>query len=140
MEAQSALDLRAILACTSVIVCGYVKNNSVAARELPALITSIYNTLLVLASSEFGVRERRPLVATENSLTQDYLVCLEEGKYLQSLTRHLRLAHGMSPEEYRAKWRLSPNYPMIAPRLAAQRSASGKDHGFGSNNAPNEHR
>ena len=130
MESCS-LDLRAILACTSIIVCGYVKNNSIAVRDLPTLITSVYNTLYNLAFTEFGVMGKHPIVAAEKSVTQDHLICLEDGKCLQTLKRHLRSAHGLSPEEYRAKWRLSPNYPMIAPRFAARRSDSAKKNGLG---------
>jgi predicted transcriptional regulator len=115
------------------IVSAYVANNSVAARDLPALIAQVHGTLanLAVGTVEPEVAELRPAVAIKKSVTADYIICLEDGRKFKSLKRHLRTSYNMSPEEYRAKWGLPSDYPMVAPNYAASRSALAKSMGLG---------
>jgi predicted transcriptional regulator len=107
------------------IVSAFVSNNSVPAGELPALIQSVFASLGKIAASGKAepAEPKMPAVPIKRSVTHDYIICLEDGKKFKSLKRHLRTAYGMSPEEYRAKWGLSRDYPMVAPAYAAARSA-----------------
>lgn len=118
---------------TSDVVSAYVSNNSVATSDLPALIASVHNALVTASS---GVKEElvvalTPAVSIKKSMTSDHLVCLEDGKKFKSLKRHLRTKYDMSPEDYRAKWGLPADYPMVAPNYAAARSELAKKMGLG---------
>lgn len=114
------------------IVSAYVSNNSVAASELPHLINDVHAALKRVAEGGDGQREpQRPAVPVKRSITPEYLVCLEDGKKFKSLRRHLRSQYGMTPEQYREKWDLPPDYPMVAPNYAAKRSALAKRMGLG---------
>jgi predicted transcriptional regulator len=116
------------------IVSAYVSNNSIAASDLPGLINEVHNALLRVTGG--GVAPPvsdglRPAVALKKSVTNDYIVCLEDGKKFKSLKRHLRTQYNMSPEEYREKWSLPPDYPMVAPNYAKARSQLAKQMGLG---------
>ncbi len=114
------------------IVAAYVSNNTVTAAQVPEVISTVYGSLTSLDSGAGVAQEpAKPAVSVRRSVTPDYIVCLEDGKKLKMLKRHLRAAYDMSPEEYRAKWGLAADYPMVAPNYAAQRSAFAKKIGLG---------
>ena len=114
------------------IVSAYVGNNSVPTTQVPEVINAIYGSLSALGDANNGPAETlRPAVPVRRSITPDYLICLEDGKQLKMLKRHLRAVYGLSPEEYRAKWGLAPDYPMVAPNYAKQRSNFAKQIGLG---------
>jgi predicted transcriptional regulator len=118
---------------TTQIVSAYVSNNAVVAGDLPSLIGDIHSALSRASSNliQAPKEELKPAVAVKKSLTPDYIVCLEDGKKFKSLKRHLRTHYNMSPEEYREKWGLEPNYPMVAPNYAEARSNLAKKMGLG---------
>ncbi len=115
------------------IVSAYVSNNSVPASELPALINDVHNALLRVDSGVAPVvaEALMPAVPTKKSITNDYIICLEDGKKFKSLKRHLRTQYNISPEEYREKWGLPADYPMVAPNYAKARSQLAKQMGLG---------
>jgi predicted transcriptional regulator len=114
------------------IVAAYVSNNTVSASQVPEVINTVYGSLTSLdGGSEAAPEPSKPAVSVRRSVTPEYIVCLEDGKKLKMLKRHLRAAYDMSPEEYRAKWGLPADYPMVAPNYAAQRSAFAKKIGLG---------
>ena len=115
------------------IVSAYVSNNSVPASELPALINDVHNALLRVDSGVAPVvaEALKPAVPTKKSITNDYIICLEDGKKFKSLKRHLRTQYNISPEEYREKWGLPADYPMVAPNYAKARSQLAKQMGLG---------
>ncbi len=114
------------------IVAAYVSNNSVSKADLTALISSVYSALAGLSKPAAPAAEpQAPAVSVRKSVTPDFLICLEDGKKFKSLKRHLRTAYSMSPEEYRTKWGLPADYPMVAPAYAAARSQLAKDMGLG---------
>ena len=117
----------------SDIVAAYVSNNPVPASELPAMIKSIHSTLGGLGGTSQGETQtgQKPAVPVKRSVNPDYIVCLEDGKKLKMLKRYLRSNYNMTPEEYRAKWGLPADYPMVAPNYAAQRSEFAKKIGLG---------
>jgi predicted transcriptional regulator len=120
------------LSITGQIVSAYFSNNAVPASEVPAMIKSVHNALSNLASSGGEiVTSQKPAVPVKKSVTADYIVCLEDGKRLKMLKRYLRSNYKLTPEEYRAKWSLPRDYPMVAPNYAAQRSAFAKKIGLG---------
>ena len=115
------------------IVAAYVSNNSIAAADLPQLISQVHSALVKVST---GVEEPKaveitPAVSIKKSITPDYIICLEDGKKFKSLKRHLRTQYNMSPDEYRVKWGLPADYPMVAPNYAAARSALAKKMGLG---------
>jgi MucR family transcriptional regulator, transcriptional regulator of exopolysaccharide biosynthesis len=116
------------------VVAAFVSNNSLPVGELPALIQAVHTSVKRLAggpeSAAQKVEEKAPAVSIRKSVTPDYLICLEDGKHFRSMRRHLTLL-GLTPEQYREKWRLPANYPMVAPNYAAQRSALAKSMGLG---------
>ncbi len=118
---------------TADIVSAFVGNNSVPASELPSLIQSVYQALNNISSGEETKVEapKEPAVSVKKSISADYIVCLEDGRKFKSLKRHLRTKYGMSPEEYRAKWNLPKDYPMVAPAYAKARSDLAKQMGLG---------
>jgi len=115
------------------IVSAYVSNNSVPAADLPSLISEVYNALLRVGgnSAAAPAEPPKPAVAVKRSVTNDYIICLEDGKKFKSLKRHLRTQYGLSPEDYREKWGLPPDYPMVAPNYAKARSNLAKQMGLG---------
>ena len=122
-----------LLKFASEIVAAYVSNNPIPVSEIPAMIKSVHATLGGLAG---GVTTEaptalKPAVAVKKSVTPEYIVCLEDGKKLKMLKRYLRSRYDLTPEEYRAKWGLPADYPMVAPNYAAQRSEFAKKIGLG---------
>ncbi len=115
------------------IVSAYVSHNSVPASELPLLISEVHSALIRVTSNSAvaEIATLKPAVPTRKSVTSDYIICLEDGKRFKSLKRHLRTKYNMSPEEYRLKWDLGNDYPMVAPNYARARSNLAKQMGLG---------
>ena len=115
------------------IVSAYVSNNAVTQSDLPRLISEIYGALAALSSDQAmpAQEARKPAVSVRKSVTPDYIICLEDGKKFKSLKRHLSTHYDLTPEQYREKWGLAPDYPMVAPNYAAARSALAKKMGLG---------
>jgi predicted transcriptional regulator len=130
--ADSVTDHDELLQITSDIVSAHVSNNPVPLGELPGLIQTVYSTLTALSgpASEPEV-ELKPAVNPKRSITDDYIICLEDGKKLKMLKRHLSTAYGMTPEQYRAKWGLPRDYPMVAPAYAKKRQELARKIGLG---------
>ena len=116
---------------TTQIVSSHVRHNSVALSELPDVIKDVYRSLEAVPGGAQMQQDNRPAVTVRRSVTPDYIVCLEDGKKLKMLKRHLRTAYNMTPEEYRQKWGLPADYPMVAPNYARQRSTLAKKIGLG---------
>ena len=125
-----------ILKQVTEIVAAYVSKNEVAAADLPALIKSVHATLGGFGGGESGASFKPPAVPVKKSVTPDFIICLEDGKKLKMLKRHLMTAYGMTPDQYRAKWQLPNDYPMVAPNYAATRSALARSIGLGRRAAP----
>ncbi len=118
----------------SDIVSAYVANNSVPASDLPQLINDVYGALTRVGTGavvEVKAEPQKPAVSVRKSLGDDYLICLEDGKKFKSLKRHLRSQYNLSPEQYREKWGLPADYPMVAPNYAMARSQLAKKMGLG---------
>ncbi|HAD25553.1 MAG TPA: MucR family transcriptional regulator [Alphaproteobacteria bacterium] len=126
-------DKNKLIDMTAEIVSAYVGNNEVAAGDLPSLVQNVYNSLNNVAQGLASDDEEpaRPAISVRRSVTPDYIICLEDGKKFKSLKRHLRAHYDMTPEEYRAKWGLPKDYPMVAPNYAKARSALAKQMGLG---------
>jgi len=122
-----------VIEMTADIVSAYVGNNAVTAADLPGLIQSVHRALTGISSGveTAEVAPKEPAVPIRRSITPDFLVCLEDGRKFKSLKRHLRTKYNMSPEEYRAKWGLPKDYPMVAPNYAKARSDLAKQMGLG---------
>jgi predicted transcriptional regulator len=121
-----------LLSLTTEIVAAHVSNNTVALGDLPQLINQIYNSLANIGTVPAApVARPQPAVSIKKSVQPDYIVCLEDGKKLKMLKRHLKTAYNMSPEAYRERWKLSSDYPMVAPNYAQQRSRLAKEIGLG---------
>lgn len=122
-----------IIALTADVVAAYVSNNPVPAAELPALISQVFASLKGVTGGEKveAPEPLKPAVPIKKSVTPEYIVCLEDGKKFKSLKRHLNVHYGLTPDEYRAKWGLKADYPMVAPNYAAQRSSLAKASGLG---------
>ena len=118
---------------TANIVSAYVSNNTVASAEIPNLIAQVFSALMRISSGQTAppAEPLKPAVAVKRSVTPEYIVCLEDGKKFKSLKRHLRTQYGITPEQYREKWGLPPDYPMVAPNYAAARSQLAKQMGLG---------
>jgi predicted transcriptional regulator len=118
---------------TANIVSAYVSNNTVASAEIPNLIGQVYSALMRVSNGPTAAPAEplKPAVPVKRSLTAEYIVCLEDGKKFKSLKRHLRTQYDMTPEQYREKWGLAPDYPMVAPNYAAARSQLAKQMGLG---------
>jgi predicted transcriptional regulator len=118
---------------TADIVSAYVSNNTVPASEIPALINQVHGALARVSGglSDVPSEPLKPAVSVKKSITPEYLVCLEDGKKFKSLKRHLRTQYNMTPEQYRDKWSLGADYPMVAPNYAAARSQLAKQMGLG---------
>jgi len=116
---------------TAVIVACFVSNNPLTAPELPVLITSTYATLRSIEAARVYSEEQKPAVPIEESIAQDYLICLNDGRKLRALKRYIYRKYALSPEQYREKWGLPDDYPMVAPAYSALRSKIAKDHAAG---------
>ncbi len=119
-----------LLQHTSTIVAAHVANNPIAATDVPDLIATVHQTLAALGPEEPAPKPN-PAVPIKRSVTPDYIVCLEDGKKQKMLKRHLKTAHGMTPTEYRERWGLPRDYPIVAPNYAKQRSKLAKKIGLG---------
>ncbi|QMW24389.1 MucR family transcriptional regulator [Sandaracinobacteroides saxicola] len=125
-----------LLSLTADIVSSHVSNNSVAVNDLPQLIQNVFATLAGLGGTAAPVEvKQEPAVPVRTSIKPDYIVCLEDGKKLKMLKRHLMTAFGMTPEQYRAKWNLPADYPMVAPNYAEARRRLAKEIGLGTGRA-----
>ena len=121
-----------LLALTTDIVASHVSNNSVPVAELPHLIQQVYSALAVVGGVVQAIPERpKPAVPIKKSITPDYIICLEDGKKLKMLKRHIKTRYDLTPDEYRERWGLPSDYPMVAPNYASQRSALAKKIGLG---------
>jgi len=123
-----------LLALTTEIVAAHVSNNTVAVSDLAQLINQVYQSLANIGSvpaTAAPTSRPQPAVSVKKSIQPDFLVCLEDGKKLKMLKRHLKTAYNMSPETYRERWGLPPDYPMVAPNYARQRSRLAKEIGLG---------
>jgi predicted transcriptional regulator len=130
MTENSSADSNEIIAWTADIVASHVQNNSVAISDLPQLIKTVHDSLAGL-TGDSPAEKPQPAVSVRRSVTPDYIVCLEDGRKLKMLKRHLATAYGMTPEDSREKWGLPSDYPMVAPNYAKQRSSLAKKIGLG---------
>ncbi|WP_339852673.1 MucR family transcriptional regulator [uncultured Nisaea sp.] len=132
---EDNLDSSELLRMTTDVVSAYLGNNTVAASQISEVISTVHEALtrLNIDVSEPEVEPAKPAVPIRRSITPEYIICLEDGKRLKMLKRHLRTTYNMTPEEYRAKWGLPADYPMVAPNYAAQRSEFAKKIGLGRN-------
>jgi len=132
MESKITINKQELLALTAEIVSSHVANNSVAVGELPQLIEQVFGTLNSLSGAEAEKEARpEPAVPIKKSITPNYMICLEDGKKLKMLKRHLKTQYDMTPEEYRERWGLPSDYPMVAPNYADQRRELAKKIGLG---------
>lgn len=130
MSENSSPDNGDMIAWTAEIVASHVQNNTVAISDLPVLIKTVHDSLSVLGR-ESPSEKPQPAVSIRRSITPDFIICLEDGRKLKMLKRHLSTAYGMTPVEYREKWGLPSDYPMVAPNYAKQRSSLAKKIGLG---------
>ncbi|WP_423605783.1 MucR family transcriptional regulator [Sphingomonas sp. MS122] len=132
MDAQNDMQ-ETLVTLTADIVAAHVSNNSVAVSDLPLLIANVHGALAGLGTkaAEPEVKKQEPAVSIRSSIKPDYIVCLEDGKKLKMLKRHLMTHYQMTPEQYRAKWNLPADYPMVAPNYAEQRRSLAKKIGLG---------
>ena len=120
---------------TAKIVASHVANNKVETAELPGLIDIVFDKLSDLSSRRPGEGQKpRPAVPIEDSITENHIICLEDGRRFKMLKKHLKARYNLTPEEYRAKWNLPPDYPMVAPSYAAKRQRLARESGLGKNN------
>jgi predicted transcriptional regulator len=134
IQGKAEMEERAeIIEMTADIVSAYVGNNAVGAADLPALIQSVHRALsgVSTAAEPVEIAPKEPAVPVKRSVTPEFLICLEDGRKFKSLKRHLRTKYNMSPEDYRAKWGLPKDYPMVAPNYAKARSELAKQMGLG---------
>ncbi len=132
MSDTNSVERAELLALTSEIVSSHVANNSVSPSELPELIEVVFAKLADLSEpGDTKPVQLVPAVPIKKSITEDFIICLEDGKKLKMLKRHLMTSYGMTPEDYRAKWGLKPDYPMVAPNYAAKRQQLAKKIGLG---------
>ena len=120
-----------ILKLTAEIVAAHVSNNTLSAVELPQLISQVHNSLSDTGKASSAQERPAPAVAVKKSVMPDYIVCLEDGKKLKMLKRHLKTSYDLTPEQYRERWGLPADYPMVAPNYAKRRSALAKEIGLG---------
>lgn len=126
-----------LIEMTVEIVAAYVSGNDLSATEVPSLISSVFGSLVHIEGNNsvpLVVKDQVPAVSPKKSIFPDHIICLEDGKKFKSLKRHLRSSYNLTPEEYRAKWGLSSDYPMVAPNYAAARSQLAKKIGLGRGN------
>lgn len=131
-DKSGSLDQAEAIAVAGDIVAAYVSNNTMKADQLPDLLQNVFTAVAGLAAGDpaFG-GNREPAVPISKSITPDFVICLEDGKKLKMLKRYLRTHYGLSPDEYRRKWGLSTDYPMVAPKYAQRRSKLAKEIGLG---------
>jgi len=122
---------RALKHMAAGIVSAYVSHNRVGTEELPAVIRSVFESLARQSPESARAENLVPAVAVRSSVARDHIICLEDGRRFKSLKRHLRTAHGLTPAQYRARWSLRSDYPLVAPAYAAQRSELAKSIGLG---------
>lgn len=129
-ERTESLELTSLVA---EVTAAYLSNNSMESGEIPAFVQLVHRSLGALSSGKSYLLSSRsePAVAVEDSIHPDYIVCLEDGRKLKMLKRHLKTAYNMTPEQYRERWNLPTNYPMVAPNYAKRRSSIAKDIGLG---------
>ena len=120
-----------VLELTAQIVSAHVSNNAIGADALPGLIQEVYRTLTGVGKEQVLPDKQQPAVPIKKSVFADYIICLEDGKKLKMLKRHLKTSYNMTPEQYRDKWQLTPDYPMVAPNYARHRSTLAKKIGLG---------
>lgn len=132
-ETNGTVSREDVLRMAVDVVAAYLSNNQVATGQIPDIINTVYLSLVSLetGTEEPPVESVKPAVPVRRSVTPEYIICLEDGKKLKMLKRHLRTTYNMSPEEYRAKWNLPLEYPMVAPNYAQQRSEFAKKIGLG---------
>lgn len=141
MSAKNGRDVRQtnLLKMTAEVVAAYVGNNSIPSENISDVINSVYGVFSTLDNGQNHSPNRhsqlRPAVPIRKSITPDYIVCLEDGKKLKMLKRHLRTTYSMTPDQYRSKWGLKPDYPMVAPNYSTQRSNFAKRIGLGRNDS-----
>lgn len=126
-----AADMPDLLALTANIVSAHVANNAVESADLPLLIANVHKSLRTLGRSDGQEEPGPPAVSVRGSVKPDYIICLEDGKKLKTLKRHLMSHYNMTPDDYRAKWKLPRDYPMVAPEYAARRRALAHKMGLG---------
>ena len=132
MSDEQTIDRAELLALSADVVSSYVGNNMLQPQQVTDMLKSVYETMTELSGqAEEEPEELVPAVPIKKSVTNDYIICLEDGKKLKMLKRHLMAAYGMTPEEYREKWGLKPDYPMVAPSYAAKRQELAKKIGLG---------
>lgn len=124
-------DVADVLELTAQIVSAHVSHNAVGPEALPSLIQDVYRTLAGVGKEQVVPDKQAPAVPVKKSVFPDYIVCLEDGKKLKMLKRHLKTSYNMTPEQYREKWQLPPDYPMVAPSYARHRSSLAKKIGLG---------
>ena len=128
---SETIDRSELLRLTAEIVSAHIGNNTVTGADVAGLIQSVFDTLSGLGSEEAAPTALIPAVPIKRSVTDDYIICLEDGKQLKMLKRHLMTAYEMTPEQYRAKWGLKSDYPMVAPNYALVRQDLAKKIGLG---------
>ena len=124
-------DIAGVLGLTAQIVSAHVSNNVTGAEALPGLIQEVYRTLAGVGKEQVVPDKQQPAVPVKKSVFPDYIVCLEDGKKLKMLKRHLKTSYNMTPDQYREKWQLTADYPMVAPTYAKHRSSLAKKIGLG---------
>lgn len=122
-----------LISATAQIVAAYLSRNNLPVSDIPALVTLVHASLSDLpAENPYAAdKGREPAVPVKSSVMADYIICLEDGKKMKMLKRYLKTAYGLTPEQYRKKWNLPPDYPMVAPNYAKKRSSLAKEHGLG---------
>jgi predicted transcriptional regulator len=129
-----------VLGLTAQIVAAHVSNNPVSPDALPSLIQEVYKTLAGVGRETVAPERPQPAVPVRKSVFADHIVCLEDGKKLKMLKRHLKTAYNMTPEQYRERWGLTPDYPMVSPNYAKHRSSLAKKSGLGTKPRADGHR
>ena len=129
-----------VLGLTAQIVSAHVSNNSVPPDALPSLIQEVYKTLSGVGKEPAQTERPQPAVPVKKSVSADHIVCLEDGKKLKMLKRHLKSSYNLTPEQYRERWGLAPDYPMVAPNYAKHRSSLAKKIGLGTKPRGGAHR
>lgn len=132
-ERPKNISTKCLLSMASEIVSAYVSNNAIPAANIPDLIQTVYKSLSAMeqGTGDSSRDTLKPAVPIRRSLTPEYIICLEDGKKLKMLKRHLRTTYNMTPDQYRSKWGLPTDYPMVAPNYAAQRSEFARKIGLG---------
>ena len=129
--AEGIAESETLITLSSDIVAPHVSNNSVSLEDMPTLIQNIYGALAGLGNAPAPEVKLEPAVSVRSSVKSDHIVCLEDGKKMKTMKRHLMTDHGLTPAEYRARWGLAADYPMVAPEYAEKRRALAKQIGLG---------